>query len=153
TSGLAKLDLPGKAALAGQLFVEAMAVEDNSARRYALLEASRDVALSGGDLAGAKEAADALAVAYEIDPLTVASETVLTAAKTVRSDDMARALASSAVRYSDLMFDAGNFETATKLNSLVTTLSKRVGGSPFTQFAVARGQRQKALKTDFDRLS
>jgi|GEM_PF-2523416 len=151
TSGLAKLDPSAKTALAGQLFVEAMAVEDNPARRYALLAASRDVALSAGDLPAAREAVETIVSSFEVNPLAMRAEAVLQAGKTVRSDDMARVLESQAVQYGDEALAAGDFETTTKLNTLLTTLSRRVGGNPLTLYSTARAQRMKALKADYDR--
>lgn len=151
TSGLAKLDPSAKTALAGQLFVESMAVEDNPARRYALLAASRDVALSGGDLPAAREAVETIVSSFEVDPLVMRAEAVLQAGKTVRSNDMARALASQAVQYSEETLAAGDFETSTKLNTLLNALARRISSTSLTLYSTARGHRIKALKADYDR--
>ena len=113
-------------ALARALRSEASNVENDPAARFVVLREAYDHAIAAGDHSLAEETARELAAAYDVDLLSVMAHLVTVAARTARSDDARREVASKALEVVNQLADAKRYDEAGKVASAAESLAIRI---------------------------
>ncbi|MCA9118172.1 MAG: hypothetical protein KDA79_24035, partial [Planctomycetaceae bacterium] len=97
-----------------------------NADRYVLLREARNLATAAGDVQTALKSIDELGRIFEVNALQLKAETLETARREARSDDIARLVADSALSAVDEAIRAEEFDLGSELNSVARMAGRRI---------------------------
>ncbi|MBI5758903.1 MAG: WD40 repeat domain-containing protein [Planctomycetales bacterium] len=112
-----------KGALATKLFKQADTTRDDPAGRYALLMEARELAMTALNGDGALELADRLAELYEIDPIPLKLDSLKQISASTKSTLSLQVATENCFELADEAVRKGNFEAATELMRLATSMA------------------------------
>jgi hypothetical protein len=112
-----------KGALATKLFKQADATRDDPAGRYALLMEARELAMTALNGDGALELADRIAELYEVDPIPLKLDSIKQISASTKSTLSLQVATENCFELADEAVRKGNFEAATELMRLATSMA------------------------------
>jgi len=137
-----------KKRLAQQLMTDAMAVDEDSAARYALLQMAQDLSSETKDLELGLEIADSIASSFTISQCRARAEVIVLIAKTKGKTEKGQriALANESLKLVDSLLDERNFDSAKQIVSIAADSARKA--REFVLFRHAR-----AIGKDLDSMA
>jgi len=142
----AKKDPAERAALSRTLFKQAGETRDDANSRFVLLREARDIAAQAGDAHLAIEAIDALGREFEVDAVAMKTGVLATVAKTARTPEEVKSLASAYLGLADEAAAGDDYEAAEKAAAAAAGLARKAKELPLVSRADARGKEFSELK-------
>jgi hypothetical protein len=139
-------------ALARKMLSQALQSKDDPKSQFVLLREARDLASLAGDVQTALSAVDEMAKAFSVDSAAMRSTVLTNAAKTAKTPDDFKGLASMSLKMIDSLLLADDYDGAEKLAATASQNAKRSQDLPTINRAAAKSKEIAELRARYDKL-
>jgi hypothetical protein len=146
-------DAEQKSALAKQIIKSAHDKRDDAAARFVLLKLGQDIAVLGGDVAIAFDAADSLCKLYQLDELETKVSLLGRLSKAVRIDTQQGLLADRMLPLIDAVLLADEYDRAQKLTTVLVRHAKRSKKTARIKTALAKESEVQKITGAYRRIA